>query len=201
MKYSMTLNEFIEQYDIPGCVVLLEGKRAVREGDADKLVKLGTLLAQRTRFIQFRSGNATGADFFFSSGVTAIDESRLQLIVPYAGHRKKKGGSYNTISLDEILLASEPEVVYQSKDNKKTEKLIDQYVGGSRDRFAIKAAYILRDTVKAIGTRNIAPASFGIFYDDLSNPKQGGTGHTMKTCQKNRIPVIDQRTWFGWLEA
>lgn len=196
----MTLNEFIQHHDTPGSIVLLEGKRNVPEIDQDKLVEVGTLVTQMTKHILFRSGNASGADLYFSSGVAAIDSTRLQVIVPYSGHRAKKNKSYDTISLDDVSLANEPEVVYQSKENKKTEKLIDQYLSGNRDRFAIKAAYILRDTVKAIGTANIAPASFGIFYDDLSNPQQGGTGHTMRTCRKNGIPIIDQRTWFKWLE-
>ena len=57
----------------------------------------------------------------------------------------------------------------------------------SGDRFAIKAAYILRDTIKAIGSNEIAAATVGIFYDDLSNPRCGGTGHTMKICEQNAI--------------
>jgi hypothetical protein len=173
MLKSMTLNEFIQHHDTPGSIVLLEGKRIVPENGQDKLVKLGTLLTQMTKHMLVRSGNASGADFYFSSGVAAVDVNRLQLIVPYSGYRKKKGASYNTISLDDVSLAYEPEVVYQSRENKKTEKLIDQYLSGNRDRFAIKAAYILRDTMKAIGTKNVPPASFGIFYDDLSNPQQG----------------------------
>ena len=101
--------------------------------------------------------------------------------------------------MDDIDIAAEPEVVYQSKQNKKTEKLIDQYVSGDKNRFAIKASYIIRDTIKAIGTKEIKPATIGIFYDDLDHPKSGGTGHTMRVCEQNQIPVIDQRTWFNWL--
>lgn len=195
----MTLQEFVRLYDVPNSIILLEGKRDVREEDKEPLVKIGTLLAEKTKHMLFRSGNANGADFYFSAGVASVAPSRLHVIVPYSEHRQKKNKSYETISLDEVSLANEPEVVYQSKENKKTEKLVDQYVAGNRDRFSIKAAYIIRDTVKAIGTRNIRPASFGIFYDDLTNPKQGGTGHTMKTCERNGIPVIDQRTWLRWL--
>ena len=83
---------------------------------------------------------------------------------------------------------------------KKTDKLVEKYVAGARDKYSIKAAYIIRDTIKAIGTDEIKPASFGIFYDDLDNPKEGGTGHTMNVCEENNIPIIDQRVWFKWLE-
>jgi hypothetical protein len=197
----MTLKEFIEKNDTAGSIVLLEGKRNVVEDDKIKLTQLGSLLAAKTTKMLFRSGNAEGADHYFSLGVTAIAHTRLQVITPYTGHRKKTNTAYETISLDDVPLAAEPEVIYQSKGNKKTEDLIDRYVSGDKDRYSIKAAYIIRDTIKVIGTENIKPASFGIFYDDLANPKSGGTGHTMKVCEQNGVPVIDQRVWFEWLKG
>jgi hypothetical protein len=39
-----------------------------------------------------------------------------------------------------------------------------------KDRFAIKAAYIIRDTVKVTGT-NSGIQLILLFYDDLDNPK------------------------------
>jgi hypothetical protein len=94
---------------------------------------------------------------------------------------------------------SESEIVYQSKKHKETEKLIDPFVNGERNKIIIKAAYIIRDTIKVIGTKKIRPANFGIFYDDLSNPMQGGTGHTMNICKLNNVPMINQTIWFNWL--
>jgi hypothetical protein len=131
--------------------------------------------------------------------VTAVDYFRLQVITPYFGHREGYNEAYETISIDEVDLANEPDVVYQSKSNKKTQKLIDPYVSGDLNRFTIKAAYIIRDTVKAIGTKSIKPTTFGIFYDNLEKPMTGGTGHTMNVCKQNNIPFIDQTTWFTWL--
>ena len=195
----MTLKEFIRQFDKSNSIVLLEGKRNVLEADKEKLKALGRLLASKTVKITFRSGNADGSDQLFSDGVTSVDNKRLQVITPYSGHRQKNNQAYETISLDNINIASEPEVVYQSKSNKKTEKLIDQFVSGDKNRYSIKAAYIIRDTVKAIGTKEIKPATFGIFYDDLENPMTGGTGHTMNICEQNGISIINQKTWFKWL--
>jgi hypothetical protein len=195
----MTLQEFIKQFDKPNSIVLLEGKRNVLEPDKERLIALGNLLTSKTKSMIFRSGNAEGSDQLFSDGVTAVDYKRLQVITPYSGHREKTNQAYETISLDEISIAAEPEVVYQSKSNKKTEKLIDQFVSGNKNRYTIKAAYIIRDTIKAIGTDRIKPATFGIFYDDLDKPKEGGTGHTMKVCEQNNIPIIDQKIWFKWL--
>ncbi len=195
----MTLNEFIDKYDLPGSVVLLEGKRDVKDRDMEKLEKIGSLLTEKTKHILFRSGNAKGADLYFSKGVAYIDKTRLQAIAPYGTHRKKENLAYSTISLDDVSLIGESKVVYQSKMNKKTEKLIDRYVSGERDRFSMKAAYIIRDTVKVLGTKDVKPASFGIFYDDLDEPMSGGTGHTMNVCKKNNVGYINQRTWFAWL--
>lgn len=195
----MTFFDFINEYDKPGYIVLLEGKRDVADADQKSLTELGMKLASSTKFMLFRSGNAAGADHFFSEGVFQVDPARLQVITPYTSHRKKTNADYTSIPLDNVNLMEEPEVVYQSKYNKKTANLIDKYVAGARDRFSIKAAYIIRDTVKAIGTTDIPQANFGIFYDDLNNPMQGGTGHTMDVCKKNGIPVIDQSIWFDWL--
>ncbi len=180
---NMTLKEFVRQFDKAGSIVLVEGKRNVLEADKKKLTALGKLLTSTTKNILFRSGNAEGSDQLFSDGVTAIDSRRLQVITPYSGHRKKTNQAYATIALDEIDIAAAPEVVYQSKSNKKMEKLIDKFVSGDKNRYTIKAAYIIRDTIKAIGTDEIKPATFGIFYDDLDNPMTGGTGHTMNVCK------------------
>lgn len=167
---NMTLIQFITQYDKKDSVVLLEGKRNVLVEDQVKLIQLGELLAKNTKHMKFRSGNAAGSDYYFSLGVVSINNKRLQVITPYTGHRKKTNQAYETISLDDIDMVSDQEIVYQSKVHKKNNKLIDRYVSGERDRFAIKAAYLIRDTVKAIGTEEIGPATFGLFYDDLENP-------------------------------
>ena len=195
----MTLKDFINRFDKDNSIVLLEGKRNVLEADIANLTALGKLLASKTSKMTFRSGNAEGSDQLFSNGVTMVDNKRLQVITPYSGHRQKTNLAHETISLDDIKIAADSEVVYQSKGNKKTEKLIDQFISGDKNRYTIKAAYIIRDTIKAIGIDEIKPATFGIFYDDLENPKTGGTGHTISVCEKNDIPVISQNVWFKWL--
>ncbi len=194
----MTLQQFIEQNDNSNSIILLEGKRKVAINDRNKLTELGKILALRTRNMKFRSGNANGADHYFSLGVASVDKSRLQVITPYDGHRKKANLAGETISLDEVNIDNE--IIEFSKTNKKTNKLIDYYVSGKRDRLAIKASYIIRDTIKVVGANNVAAATFGLFYDDMVNPKTGGTGHTMSVCEQNNIPVIDQREWLKWLE-
>lgn len=196
----MILAEFISKYNNKNTIILLEGKRKVLELDKEKLIKFGNLLASKLPLATFRSGNADGADFYFSQGVLQVAPERLQVITPYENHRQKQNNAYETIALDQIDLANEPEVVYQSKNNKKTKSLIDKYVGGAKDRFAIKAAYIIRDTVKVTGTNSGIPATtFAFFYDDLENPKTGGTGHTMEVCDINKVPYLTQSDWEKWV--
>lgn len=196
----MTLLEFIAKFNLENTIILLEGKRNVLESDKEKLIQLGSLLATRLPLATFRSGNADGADFYFSKGVLQVAPDRLQVITPYENHRQKTNNAYETISLDQIDLLNEPEVVYQSKNNKKTKSLIDKYVAGAKDRFSIKAAYIIRDTVKVTGTKSgIPPINFAFFHDDEQKPKTGGTGHTMDICEKNKVPYFTQKDWGKWI--
>jgi hypothetical protein len=193
------LKDFIEDFDKPGTVVLLEGKRKVQEADKPKLVELGRLLASNTTHLLFRSGNADGSDYFFSQGVAEVDASRLQNVTPYKGHRSKYDMASESIAMDELKVTEADEVTYYSKQHKGTNKLVDQYLGGNVNRYTIKAAYILRDTVKVTGHENIPPASFAFFYDDLEKPKSGGTGHTMRVCEEKNVPYATQEIWMQWL--
>jgi hypothetical protein len=196
----MTFESFIENYDQENTVLLLAGKRDVHEHAQAKLIQLGEMIASNSKKLIFRTGNAAGADALFAEGVARIDASRLQSVTPYKNHRKKDNKAYMTMSLEDVNLVQEPHVVYQSKKNVEMGRLIDQFLQGERHRNAQKAAYILRDTLMVVGSRELIPAKIGIFYDDLKNPRQGGTGHTMRMCQLNEVPVLDQRVWMSWLE-
>lgn len=196
----MTLQTFLEQFDFPGSIVLLEGKREVKPEDVSKLEALGRLLAEASKHILFRSGNATGSDEYFSRGVAAVNPKRLEVITPYKGHRKSSQLGYTARNLDDINLLEEPEVIYGTKKTKSLQSAVDQYVAGIQNRNTLKAAYLIRDTVKVLGTRSGIPkANFAIFYDDLSNPGQGGTGHTMKVCKEHGVPLITQEVWMNWV--
>ncbi|MDY0342380.1 MAG: hypothetical protein RBR28_02335 [Lentimicrobium sp.] len=195
-----SLNAFLETFDQPGSIVLLEGKRKVLKEDAAKLTQLGRLLVENSVHIKFRSGNATGADEFFSAGVASLNASRLEVIKPYASHRNSAMVAGENYSMDEIDLAQEAEVIYHTRQNKSMSGLVDKYLQEGRNALTIKAAYIIRDTVKVSGTRSgIKPASVALFYDDLQNPLQGGTGHTIRTCQGLKVPYCNQNSWFHWL--
>ena len=195
----MTLQQFINKYDVPNAIVLLEGKRVVLESDQPLLTALGKLLADKTQHIIFRSGNAKGADEFFCKGVAEVNNERLQAITPYTNHRHKENKAFLTIGLDTINLAEEPAILEATKTNKKASSLADAYMKGYKGLIAIKAALLIRDTVKVTGTKDLPPATFAIFYDDLLKPKTGGTGHTMEVCNFKDVPYINQQVWMDWL--
>jgi hypothetical protein len=197
----MTLEDFIEKYDKPGAVVILEGKRGVLPEDVKKIEQFGKMIAETTQHITFRSGNAPGSDLYFSKGVISVNQQRMQVVTPYSGHRKKSNSAYETVSLDDVDLKNEYKIVRQSKLHEATKPLIDKYMNGERDQYSMKAAYIIRDTVKVTGLKNrISPATFGFFYVDLKDPESGGTGHTKEVCRMNSVPFVNQKVWFKWLE-
>lgn len=199
--YFQSFNIFLEVFDKPGSIVLLEGKRNVLPEDENKLRALGNLLARESKHMRFRSGNASGSDELFSLGVAEVDPSRLEVIKPYASHRKSAHQGSKSYSMDEVNLTEEPEVVYQSRQHPQMAGLVDKYVAQIRNRLTIKAAYILRDTVKVSGTRSgISPASVALFYDDHTNPMQGGTGHTISVCKNLLVPYCNQQVWMQWIE-
>lgn len=183
----MEFIEFKERFDKPGFVILFGGKRDILEQDVEMIRILGLFLISNTDHLIFRTGNANGADVLFADGVAKKDSSRLQSVTPYQGHRKKTNYAKEQLSLDEVDLAAEPEVVYHSKANVKTKRLVDEYVSGKRDQYAMKAAYIIRDTLMVIGGKDISRSACGLFYDDLKSPMSGGTGHTMNVCRLNDV--------------
>ena len=200
----MTLEKFIKLFDKEGMVVLLEGKQAVLKSDETRLVEIARLLTANTKNVVFRSGNADGADKFFKQGVMSVDSKRFQAIVPFNNHKKsvkEEPGLYQRISLESINLLNEPNILYESKKNKKQKGLIESFENGLHPRNAILGAYIVRDTLKVTGAPSlgILPASFGFFYDDLRNPKSGGTGHTMMMCDSQMVPYVDQKVWGKWI--
>ena len=198
----MDIKEFILQLQIfQQPIILLEGKRAVSIKDQPLLTQLGAMLSKSVSHAIFRSGNAGGADEFFCKGVESVNPFQLQIITPAQNHRSKDAfGQAEYKSVTEINLAEELEVVYQTQ-NKKNAGLIKEYIEGRNNRASAKAPYLLRDTVKVIGSAQLGwgKANFALFYDDLDKPEIGGTGHTISVCRKNNVPFCDQTVWMKWL--
>jgi hypothetical protein len=194
-----TFTQLINETDHP--IILLEGKRKVASADKPKLIALGRTLAERYPHARFRSGNAPGSDALFSEGVAAVDPDRLEVITPYEGHRQKHSFTTHQRPLDELNLTEDHPVIYTTKANNKNTSLIDAYVRDGAKGYRVKAAYLIRDTVKVLGVpeANLPPVTAALFYDDLDNPKSGGTGHTIRVCKDADIPWSNQTEWMGWL--
>jgi hypothetical protein len=181
-------------------VILLEGRRKVLEKDRQRLSCFGEQLARLLPNAYFRSGNAPGADQAFAAGVCRVRPPNLQYVAPYTSHRvrarHKEAGAF---SLDQL---SKSEITTLME---KTLEATPDYAGlvkryrsqGKWERQTIKLAYLLRDTLKVVGSPalNLKPASLGIFYVDNSSPKSGGTGHTIRVCRLSGVPVLDQNSW------
>lgn len=202
----MIWNDFLKIASSKSVIILLEGRRKVLPEDVPKLFALGKMLAEKLPLATFRSGNADGSDEAFAKGVASVDAERIQLITPSASHRLKHRpkGSYS-VSLDDVLKAEEPEVYYESskKATPKNERLVDHFQEAPNSRTGAKAKYLIRDTVKVLGSEanGLKQASIGLFYIDPTDKYAGGTGHTIRVCEQHNVPVITQLDWFKWLNS
>ncbi len=165
-------------------------------------MRCAILLATHFPQLRFRSGNADGSDEAFSRGVAEVDASRLQIVAPYAKH--KKGSRYPDATYDSpesLTPLCEDELAYKTKTASPHNKsLIDK-----RDRkgpIGAKAAYLIRDTMKVIGHSEEFPKPIlALFYVDPADPFAGGTGHTIRVCQMENVPYVTQESWMGWVTA
>jgi hypothetical protein len=196
----MTLDEFTTIVETsPEAVVLLEGRRSILEQDAACATHTASMLVKRYPTLRFRSGNAEGADQAFSEGIAQVAPWRLQVVAPYAGHRKSARYSHAVYDSPESLSSvQEDEVAYKTAAaSPKNKGLI-----GKRDKtgaLAAKAAYLIRDTMKVTGHSELFPKPVcALFYVELNNPFAGGTGHTIRVCQQEGVPFAFQNSWQQW---
>ena len=63
--------------------------------------------------------------------------------------------------------------------------------------------YLLRDSLKVIGSKGLKllPATLGIFSVNTEKPLSGGTGHTIRMCEKNGVKVLDQTHWIKFFSS
>lgn len=196
----MTFEEFISLMERhPDGVVLLEGRRTIPDHDARLAVQLAGMLARRFPKARFRSGNADGSDQAFSDGVARVDASRLQVVAPYASHRKSARYPDALYESPETLSGVHAdEIAYKTAAaSPQNERLIAQR--GRKGAPGAKAAYLIRDTMKVAGHSKEFPKPVcALFYVDLNDPMEGGTGHTIRVCQREGVPVVYQDSWRDW---
>jgi len=198
----MTLTEFrnLAVGDAP--VVLVEGRRAIPEHDATKARAFASRLAREFVCLRFRSGNAEGSDEAFSAGVAEVDASRLQVIAPYASHRKKVRYADALYSSPESLSTVQEAAITEATVTATPRNANVVYKRTGSPKLAAKAAYLIRDTMKVVGySEEFGPPVCGLFYVDLSASEAGGTGHTIRVCRQQGIPVAFQDSWMHWFAA
>ena len=181
-------------------VMLLEGTRELPEEDAAKLEAVGRWLAEAYPQARFRTGNAEGSDAAFASGVAAVDPARLEYVLPYGGHRKKALATHSY----QFTLTDLPKVA-EARAARDTAEASPAYGSLLAKRETVpsvgaKARYLLRDTLKVTGSpeNGLPPATVGLFYVNAANPMKGGTGHTIRVCRRQGVPVAFQEDWMGW---
>jgi len=182
-------------------VVLLEGTRELPAATAPYLTALAIHLARSFPQARFRTGNAKGSDEAFATGVASVDPTRLEFVLPYAGHRRKQRPAESpSTDMDRVTTAQFQEIVdttleaspqYQRVAVNYREKKVHP-----RQRAA--AQLLLRDALKVTGAEGLAPPVTGIFYVHAADPDRGGTGHTMRVCRALGVPVIPQFQWLEW---
>ena len=180
-------------------VILIEGRRAISPEVAESARKVAAFLAGVFPLLKFRSGNANGADEAFTAGVLEVSPERLQVVAPYASHRKKQRHplalydspeSLSPESLEKIKTMS----IAATPGNKG---LVGCYQRGGK--LGSQAACLIRDTLKIAGIPGrIGPPTAALFCIDPAHPEAGGTGHTIRVCRNAGVPVVFQDCWASW---
>jgi hypothetical protein len=125
-------------------------------------------------------------------------------MLPYRTLRRERINRVSyVVSMEDVSFAAES-ILAQSTVS------ASPYIRDTVDRYRknkanpgrdISAAYLMRDTLKVTGCpdRDLASADLGIFYVNVDDPLSGGTGHTIRVCLQESVPVITQRHWKSWL--
>jgi hypothetical protein len=132
--------------------------------------------------------------------VVAVAPERLEIIAPYATHRKRERHPLvhyeSPESLDsDALEAIQTLTITATPANRG---LIKCYGRGGRT--GAQAACLIRDTLKVTGIpQKLAPPIAALFWIDPADPEAGGTGHTIRVCRNAKIPTVFQNEWKTWI--
>lgn len=194
------LKQYIEQLNTDKkAIVLLEGTRKLPEEEVPNLIAFAKKLAEDYPNLIFRTGNAGGSDEAFAKGIAMVDVSRLEYVLPNPNMGKKRlQKDARLLSLQEL-----PQNELDFLMNKTLEAtpnykyLVECFRKGVKNRSAESAKLLIRDVLKIYGSaqNQYLPADIAIFYVNNENPKGGGTGHTIRACEQNNIPVFRQTEW------
>ncbi|MBA2436638.1 MAG: hypothetical protein H0V54_16420 [Chthoniobacterales bacterium] len=187
--------------DASSPVVLLEGTRELSTGQAPFLTSLAAHLARTFPHARFRTGNAKGCDEAFATGVASVDATRIEFVLPYSTHRNKQRPTESaTTAIDDISSERVQELVDATlKASPHYQRVAVNYREcKTHPRQRATAQLLLRDTLKVTGTDTMPRPTAGIFYVHAADPDRRGTGHTMRVCRAQGVPVINQFQWLKW---
>jgi hypothetical protein len=196
----MTFAEFSTLVEkSPEGVVLLEGRRTVPAHDAAVAEGLARALALMFSRLRFRSGNATGSDQAFSGGVAMVDPSRLEIVAPYAAHRKSERLAGAIYTSPEILTPEQSRDIESQSIQASPQNRRIIGMRGKKGPLGAKGDYLVRDTMKVVGVPgHFAKPICALFFVNLADATEGGTGHTIRVCQQEGVPVTYQDEWGAW---
>lgn len=192
-----TFLEKISKYN--NDVILLEGTRDITAIESMLLTQSGRHLATLLPNSIFRSGNAPGSDQSFSFGVSEVEGSNIELVLPFNKHRsQQKNNTPNAriISLDELSADEINEVKsIGMRANPRHISLLSLYEPGSKNLLSIKAAFLLRNVIKVTGvpSKGFRKAAAGLFQ--VNHQKQGGTAFSMNVSRYMGIECYTQEDY------
>jgi hypothetical protein len=197
-RFLAKLNPLLSSTASP--VILLEGTRQLPAEKRQALADVGRRLAEAFPHAVFRSGNATGTDEAFAAGVATVPGSMLQLVLPTPGMgRSRRPSSAACLALDDLPLEERHHLARESfAASPENYRIFELYLRGQSGNPAFaKAQYLVRDALKVHGspTLHLAPASVALFFINNLGPTSGGTAHTIRLCDLQKVPIFTQRDW------
>jgi hypothetical protein len=197
-RFLAKLNPLLSSTASP--VILLEGTRQLPAEKRQALADVGRRLAEAFPQAVFRSGNATGTDEAFAAGVANVPGAMLQLVLPTPGMgRSRRPAAATCLALDDLPLEERHHLARESfAASPENHRIFEFYLRGQSGNPAFaKAHYLVRDALKVHGspTLGLAPATVALFYINNLGPTSGGTAHTIRLCDRQKVPVFTQRDW------
>jgi len=182
-------------------VVLLEGSRDVPVDIQRQMEALAARLMQTFPKLIARSGNAEGSDQGWARGVNVIDPKRLQLVLPVPNYKSAAIERDNDVM---ALQEAPPSDFYAARS--LTRK---HYAYGARRGAAVydrlppfKQTYLDRDALKVLGTSDYSgrrmKATAALFYINPARKHGGGTAHTLRLCEAEKVPYFLAEDWMTW---
>jgi hypothetical protein len=184
-------------------IVLLEGSRSAPAEVLLKMEQLAAYLMQRFPSLIARSGNAEGSDQAWARGVNCVAPERLQLVLPVPNYKAQAILPANEVA---ALREVPPEDYHAARTLCR-----EHYEYGPHKGPAVfdplppfKKPYLERDALKVLGHTDYSgkrrKATVALFYLDPNKRNGGGTGHTMRLCEAERVPYFLADDWLEWLQ-